>query len=304
MRRARVVSVTCLLSTALAAGAPAAMGQSAGCERYDAFGNCIVEVPVEIPGTPTGDTPGQGDTGGGSGPTDVPACVWRNTSTPPSETVALYPGAPADAIWQYLDCGPASENQPTGFRWVAPDGTPSAPAPVPAAVAQTVMARVEAQMRAPRLEADPARGVAAIVDVPTFVAVSNWQGEIVEGPECVFGVCVTITATPTLTFDPGDGSPAITCPPGGSRYQADGPSAAAQAQGACAYAYPRRTGVEDRPAEWPGVVTVTWDVSWSSATGGPGGPAGPGGTFDPLTFSADLPRAVDEVATVVVAGET
>jgi len=133
------------------------------------------------------------------------------------------------------------------------------------------------------------------VNTPVFVEVTNWQPQITDN-ECVLGVCVTMTATPSLTFDPGDGSGSVVCDPPGSRYVPGGASLAEQAVGACAHTYLQRTGVNGRPGAWPGSVTVTWDVNWAGG--------GATGVFGPLVFTAPFDRPVEEVSAVVVDGST
>jgi hypothetical protein len=303
MRRLSGV-LTASLVGAIVGTVPPATAQQARCDRYDAYGNCMVQVPVPVPGTPVNDEdPGSPSEPGPSGP--PPVCVWRTVPPPRESTRALYPEAPPDAVWQVLDCGdnPRAERTPGGYRWVPP-GSPTGPAPAPPTpevLADLLFVAVEARMEAPVLGSDPAAGVASVVGVPTFVEVTNWQGPMVVGPECQLGVCVSMTATPSLMFDPGDGSEPIACTPPGSRYVLGGPPLAEQAAGACAYAYPMRSGAESRPVAWPGVVTVTWDVWWTSSVGGAPGPSG---SFDPLPFSTPLLRAVAEVGTVVVGGES
>jgi hypothetical protein len=105
-----------------------------------------------------------------------------------------------------------------------------------------------------------------------------------------------MTATPTLSFDPGDGSASIACDPPGSRYVPGGAPLDDQAVGACAHTYRQRTGVEGRPREWPGSVSVTWAVNWTAP--------GATGQFEPLVFTAPFGRSVDEVSAVVVDGST
>lgn len=170
---------------------------------------------------------------------------------------------------------------------------PPPPPPTPEEVAADVLVRVSERLLRPDLATSPAPGTAAIVDVPTFVAVDNWQGAL-EEEDCERGVCVTLTATPTLRFDPGEpGASVIECDPPGTRFDPDGesPEDQAAAEGACAHTYSRRTGVGSRPDEWTGVVSVEWEVSWvSGATSG---------SFDPVVLSADVPRPVDEVTGVV-----
>jgi hypothetical protein len=296
-----VVAVAVLAAGTVPSSGPVAAAPQ-DCVKRDGLGNCVTQLPVPIPGTPASQTPEPDRPGRGGGPTGpVSPCLWVTVADPPASSQAAYPDAPPDAIWQVFSCGGIQgENSGMGFRWLPPGGGPPAPpTPPPAnAVAALVYARVEASMVAPALASDPAPGVASVVNTPVFVEVTNWQPEIVAGPECVLGVCITMTATPTLSFDPGDGSPATTCDPPGSRYVPGGPPMAEQAQGACAHTYLLRTGAEDRPGEWPGEVTVTWQVSWTSNV------PGAGGTYDPLVFSTALPRAVDEVRTVVVDGSS
>jgi hypothetical protein len=154
---------------------------------------------------------------------------------------------------------------------------------------------VEGMLRQPTVATDPPAGEPSLIDVPTFVEVTNWQGPITLGPECVLGVCVEMDATPTLTFEPGEpGAEAIECDPPGTRYDPDGaePDEQAAVDGACAHTYTRRTGVAGRPARWPGEVTVTWEITWAGA--------GQTGEFDPIAMTADVPRTVREAPTVVV----
>ena len=108
-------------------------------------------------------------------------------------------------------------------------------------------------------------------------------------------VCVTLVAEPHLSFDPGDGSGAIACAGSGTVFDPSGdPAAQADAAGACAHRYGARTGAEGRPDAWAGSVTVTWEVSWSSAN------PDATGTFDDFSLSTSIDRPVDEVQSIVV----
>jgi hypothetical protein len=213
---------------------------------------------------------------------------------PSNELGAAFRQAVPGSVMQVYTCGVLGS---VAVRWVPMSGgAPSAPTPPdPRVVATLVFARVKAEMVAPSLGSDPPPGVAAVVNTPVFVEVTNWQPEIVDRA-CVLGVCVSMTASPSLVFDPGDGSEAVSCVPPGSRYDPALPLVE-QAQGACAHVYRLRTGAEGRPSEWPGLVTVTWNVSWTSNVG-------VSGTYAPLSFSTGLPRAVEEVSTVVVEGSS
>lgn len=280
------------------------------CQQFTTTGICRTTAPVVVPGTPRVEPPSGEPTAepvGGRDGSAVPnySCDWITVPETP-ELRAEFPDAPPDAMFEVYECRLAvaefglSQNLDgrRAERWVLPDGSEPAQ-PVPGALAATIYVSVQAAMQAPALASDPPVGVAAIVNAPVFVEVTNWQPEIVQS-ECALGVCVTMTATPTLTFDPGDGSAPITCEPPGSRYVPGGPPMAEQAEGACAHTYRRRTGVDDRPAEWPGAVSVTWDVSWTSTVGGSPGPSG---SYAPVTLSTALPRAVEEVAAVVVGAD-
>ena len=165
--------------------------------------------------------------------------------------------------------------------------------PPPGVVAQLLFARVKVEMDAPVLASDPPVGVSSVVNTPVFVEVTNWQSQITDS-ECVLGVCVTMTATPTLTFDPGDGRAhwcVIRRGAGTCRVAPRWPIR----RSARAHTYLQRTGWPAGPTR-PGSVTVTWDVNWAGG--------GTTGVFGPLVFSAPFARSVEEVSAVVVDGST
>ena len=309
MIRAIAATLAVALAAAVAlsgwSGATPAGAAPADCTKVNPVtGRCITELPVLVPGTSPGGSEPSGVPSGSSGqPASRPAapppsCRWATVADPPDSVKAAFPEAPPDAIWQVFICrGSVLADGAIGSRWLPPGGgQPSAPTPPePGVVATLVFARVKAQMVAPTLGTDPPVGVAAVVNTAVFVEVTNWQSEIVDS-DCILGVCVTMTATPALAFDPGDGSGAIGCVPPGSRYDPARPLME-QAEGACAHVYRQRTAAEGRPGAWPGQVTVTWSVSWTSNVGA-------SGSYDPLSFAASLPRVVEEVSTVVVDGSS
>jgi hypothetical protein len=185
----------------------------------------------------------------------------------------------------------------TAPGWMVPGQDPP---PNPAVIAAALNDRVRATLQDPVLTTSPDPGQPAVYRTPTFVAVDNWQGTQSDRG-CLSGggvtVCVAIVAEPTLTFDPGDGSDPVACEPGGTVFDESPGSAGVDAQAAppaCAHEYRQRTGVDGRPAAWPGVVTVNWDITWTVEGGGGGG-----GAFEPEILSAPLPRAVEEGQTVV-----
>lgn len=182
------------------------------------------------------------------------------------------------------------------FQWFTPGEPGPSPLPSPEALAETIRARLEGTLPAPALASDPGVGEAAIVAVPTFVAVSNWTG-VVTDEECDPGgvLCVSVTATPRLSFSPGEpGAAATACAGPGSRFVEGAGSSLAQAAapGACAYVYRLRTGVGDRPEAWPGLVTTTWELVWASTSGA-------SGSLPPVVKSTSLPRPVHEVQTMI-----
>jgi len=241
------------------------------------------------PGGPSGPGPGEG---GGPGDNDgnYTVCVPWSEANPGHDPNLLTPGEPGEEAYQcvpYINGAPVlGPYLPT---WLGP-GDP--PPPSPAEVAADIWADVSGTLQDPRAVGYPAEGTPALLDVPSFVSVANWQdGFDQSGCDDVTGtVCVTITATPALTFDPGDGADPIPCPPGGTVYDPAAGSPREQAEGACAHAYPRRTGVADRPAAWRAEVTVTWTVSWEGA--------GQSDTLAPIALVDTFDREVEEVQSV------
>jgi hypothetical protein len=305
--RLKVVVVTLIAMAAGSVQLPSrVVAQAQGCEQHSDWGECGVEIPVPVGiSEPVSDTGGDGGAVGSAGPTVSPPCPWVTpTGANAQEGLReLFPEAPPDAVFQVQDCADANPDSPGGTqfsfgaRWLPAAAAPEPVPPPSIAVALILYARVQAQMEAPVLATNPPAGASAVVDLPVFVEVTNWQGPITDG-ECVLGVCADLTAVPSLEFDAGEPEASlVTCDPPGSRFDLARGTAVAQASvpGACAYSYRERTGVAGRPGEWPGVVTVRWAVSWTSNVGDP--PAS--GTFPDLTFSTASPRVVDEVQTVV-----
>jgi hypothetical protein len=233
---------------------------------------------------------------------------------------ARWPDAPVEAdypYWYFLDCGTnwgnAQFDEWEEFGYYTPHAAivfgfavpmdlfpaPTSP-PSPVEVAEELWAEVEVTLPAPELVVSPPPGRAAIVDQPTFLAVGNWTAIPPERPETrcddVRGiVCVSLTAVPRLTFDPGDGSDPIECAGSGTVFDPNrDPDAQADAPGACAHRYTRRTGAAGRPDAWTATATVTWEVTWTSEN-----PPG-SGTFPDLSLSTTLDRPVDELQGIVV----
>jgi len=286
---ARSAFVAALVAAVLIGNAASAGATEPGqCVNYSPLGYCI-DWDVPTPGGPPSG-------GGGGGSTDEVVCYWVTIPDDLSEDPTIWfdfnltpPPPGVTVVWQSWECSDGSAT--FAFRWIIPA--------TPANLAAIAGGQLLGTMPQPSVSSSPPVGTASIVEVPVFVEVTNWTG-VVTDSECAGGLCVTVTATPALTFSPGEtGSSPIACAGSGTRYDSGGGSAESQASadGACAYAYRYRTAVDGRPAAWPGSVSVTWTIAWTASTGA-------SGSLPAVTRSTQLPRQVREVQTVVVRGET
>ena len=262
-------------------------------------------------GNDGGDGGDGGDDGGGdTGPvTWCPPRHWVTLggydSVPPHIRPYSWDDAPEGAIFQVDQCTcPAQQGGycPGGTtRWVPPGAEPEvAPLPQPGDVAADAWADIQTTLEPPQVDTYPPADESVMVQFPTFVDVENWQGTIEqEACDDSGAVCVEITADPSLSWAPGEPNAApVPCEDGGTAYVEDGPSAEEQAEatGACAHTYRRRTGVDGRPTTWDGVVTITWETTWETTVG----PVEDSGTFGDVSLSTDLPLEVEELSSVVV----
>jgi hypothetical protein len=294
----------------LAAATPAAAAPAAECLQYVTQPDPVTQQPTLVctrwslpPGSPaTPGTPGdddEGDDGGGgfNAPGDT-SCFWEAYPIPDGVVPDRPPGVSDRAVMYWELCvnefGITYVQSPA--QWFEPGEVP-APLPSPAQVATLLRVEVAASLRDPVVATDPPAADPSIIDVPTFVAVTNWQGEqVVPGCDDTGTVCVTITATPALTFAPGEpGAATVACEGGGTRFDRGGPlpDVQAEADGACAHAYARRTGARGRPDAWTASATITWDVAWRADDGSGSG------TFTDISATTTFDRAVDELNTVI-----
>ena len=267
--------------------APAFAGQPDGCTEWNSLAGYCVEWGN---GGHGGSPGGGGNGGGGNGPV---VCYWVNMPYTDDPTMFAdwglkYPEPGAVIQWQEWQCSDGSLQ--FNIRWVY-----SVP---PVDTARNIRVRIEGQLDQPVIEASPPLGTPSIIGVPVFVAVSNWTG-VVTDSGCGGGLCVTVTATPKLSFSPGEsGSNSIACNGSGTKFNRSQPLPSQISQpGACVYTYKLRTSAAGRPAEWPGAVTVEWSISWTATSGD-------SGTLPSITRTSALPRGVQEVQTVVVGGNT
>jgi hypothetical protein len=260
------------------------------CVEVDSQGYCI-EWDVTQPGS----------SGGGGGdvkdqPKNEVECGWVTIEVPVLRDplflvrygLAL-PPADLPVLWQTVRCSDGSA--PAQFRWI--------PVATPADLAGIARGRIVGLLPQPLVATSPPAGTPSIVDIPVFVEVTNWTGVITQS-ECAGGLCVTVSATPTLTFAPGEpGSVPLSCRGSGTRYEPSGSSMDEQmsAEGACAYPYSLRTGIPGRPSAWEGSVSVTWRITWTASSG-------QSGVLPSVTRSTRVTREVAEVQTVVIGGAT
>jgi hypothetical protein len=305
LRAVFTVAILAVAVSLMPAG-PSAEAQQAQCDGNEAAIDCNVEilVPGESGSENSNDDASTGSSGrrGRAVPTIASFGLGGNRAGCGRSTVT---GAEAAQQRGRLNNGPSTGEttvcgqgqdpgaDPTSVR-ILPEGQEVVAAPpAPEDVATGLFLEAQAEMRRPEVVMDPPVGTASIISLPVFVQVTNWVGGFTR-ERCDQGVCVSLSAEPTLTFDPGEpGSEPIVCEPPGTRFDPNGadPEVQAAAPGACAHAYRARTGADERPEAWPGQVTVTWDVSWTAG--------GASGEFDPQALSTALPREVDEVQTVV-----
>lgn len=296
------IPMTLAVVLAVAIVAPAfSAAAKPGCYWNNTTKQWVCPGEVEIPSPPgnPGNPGDPGDPPGENGPPTTPnptRCEYRPYSDVYPGSNPTHPGGdvPPDAEpyirYCWIDGAPVLG--PYLPEWLSPGEVPAPPSP--AEVAANLWLRVQTELDPPNPVTSPAEGQPSVLDLPTFVAVEPWQGVVTERA-CELGVCITITATPTLTFEPGEpGAAAVTCAAGGTRFDPDGasPEEQASAPGACTHTYTQRTGVNGRPAAWPGQVTLTWAVGWVADTG-------ESAVFDSPSSSADVPRVVEEVQSVV-----
>jgi len=245
-------------------------------------------------------SPGE-NAGGGSGETDE--CGWvtipaeripgENESRPAIFTNGRAPDGLA-VTWQgwcYQESVGGAFRGP--YRWLP--ATDPVPTPTIEDIAQDAYDRLLGRLPEPSVSTSPPVGEDAILDVPVFVTVTNWQTSLVEAGT-LLGDTVTVTATPQLMLDPAEpGSSATACAGPGRTYDPAGGDLWAQAAApdACAYAYQRRTDVDGRPDAWPSTVTVRWTIAWAATSG-------ESGAFPVVEQSVAVPRGVSEVQAVLV----
>lgn len=219
-------------------------------------------------------------------------CRWMVVSQWSHDSLIRLSGS--SGTWYDVAC---SDGTSTLGVYVPPGAVNVPPAVVSAgALAQSAVNRL--QLPQPQAGRSPVGQ--ALVGLPTWFWIdpAQWRGlqqRTVAGP-----VWAEVVATPvSATWDPGDGSPLLSCAGPGTPYDRNRPEAGQSTD--CAYTYPRSSA--QQPQTGPSVndrfftvtVATTWQVSWT-------GSGGSGGTLPVLTRSHSFPLAVAQRQTVVTSG--
>ncbi|WP_243408105.1 hypothetical protein [Frankia canadensis] len=157
----------------------------------------------------------------------------------------------------------------------------------------SVASEVRRRLPAPRGRFSPDLTVGAVARLPLWFAVPG-QWSTVSVSAQVPGASVTVTATPTvLRFDPGDGSPSVSCAGPGPVFVPGMPEPSRPP--ACSYTYRSASTVAPDGQAWPATLAVDWTVTWAASNGDHGDLAG-------LTTKTQVPVVVREIEAVERAG--
>ncbi len=165
-------------------------------------------------------------------------------------------------------------------------GSPaSAPVVDPEVLAEQASARLS--VAAPAVEMSPKTGLNQIVQLPTWMWVSNWEPD--SATASVPGVSATVTATPaSVTWDMGNGDQKV-CSGPGTPFDFSRPEEEQSTD--CSYTY-RHSSTGEPGGMYQVSATMTYDVSWS-ASGAPGG-----GALPAVSGTATFPVRVLEIHAV------
>ena len=293
------VTVVAVVVASLAVGVQPALGAGGGCEATgsgtsgDAWYVCAgthgaAGLPKPAASSPES-PPGSAGTRAASvvsPATTTTPCTYSNTDT----VDGTAPPAPRTGAgrWMFTYCG--DSGQPGGWTWVAAGAAGAAVVfASPAQLARQAYARLTPPAAAPdynpRHRAGSADG--------TVVGFTTWlwlDGQTLTAKTATAAAGpnrATVTARPSVvSFDPGDGSPAVVCTGGGRAYSPSEPNAVS----ACVHRYLRASGTAPG-----GTFVLTARVTWTATWAGSGGT---GGVLPALTVAAATPVRVDELQAV------
>jgi len=218
-----------------------------------------------------------GGGGGGHGGKVVLSCKLTPISQGEAQQLGLQWPPPKGFSWAFMQCigGHAG---PGGALAVLVSIATGAPAVTPQQLLQQALS--ELQVPTLRARTAPPRGKDALVGLPEWFWVPRAQWHPLSVTVSAGPVWATATASPAgLSFEPGGGLGAVSCPGPGTAYNAALP--AAQQQTACSFTYLQPSTGQPGNA-YQASITVTWKVSWT-------GSGGVGGVIDaglqvPFTF--------------------
>ena len=175
----------------------------------------------------------------------------------------------------------------------------AAAAPVVTAGPLALQARSRLPLPAPVAGHNPE---VALVNLATWWWVMPGSWRTLSQQTTAGAVWATVTATPVASsWDPGDGSPPVSCAGAGVAYD---PTVPLDAQSSsCTYTYARSSASQPQDGSapndrfFPVTVTVTWRVEWQ-------GSGGTAGVLPALTTTSTFPLPVAERQTLVTRGST
>jgi hypothetical protein len=205
---------------------------------------------------------GAGSGGGSASSTANTSCQTVVLNMAGAQNLGLPGPPPQDKSWGLLDClggkiGPLA---------VLVSNATGAPALTP----QQLLMTAFGELQLPNIGPDtaPPRGQDGLVGLPEWfwVPAGSWHARSVTVR--AGAVWATVTAAPVgLTFEPGGGISAVTCPGPGTAYNRREPADTQRTD--CAYTYLLPSTGQPGDA-YQASVTVTWRVSWTGS-GGAGG---------------------------------
>jgi hypothetical protein len=313
LRRPAVVTgclVGALLVPASAAWADGGGGVTVTCQPNDPSPGCV--LAAETPGQPGSQVadptahPQPGVAGGGAcrdwrgnvAPCTDPVFGWMGsdgcyykvdpTWSPPAwDTADQPPPGQAGAFYDFscLDNFPGTGG---GIVWLPAGATGGAtPPPAPSVLGQQATNR----LALPTLQIQANPSGEQLVNLPSWVWVSQAAWQPISATAAVPGESVTATAAPTsVTWSFGDGTTLVCHGPGTPYGAGDDPHASSPT---CGHTY--RTSSAGQPGgAYPVTATVTWSVTWAGG--------GQGGAFPALTTTATAAFRVGESQAVNTAG--
>lgn len=253
-----------------------------------------VTVGVSCPGDDDGGSDPGGGTpigGGGDGPTG-PDCTWHLTEFHESE---IRNGGELWVLYRY-EC----DDGTSGEAWVCQNcsGADDDPEPDWEALRDGLVldATATLDLPSPQLrhlyDSAPDGQILGVVNAETW-----WWTEVAgsvtaraeDGP-----LWVEVTAQPdVLQVDPGDGSPTMSCPTGGTRYDVTRSYYAQVGGSDCFHVY-RSTSAGQPGEAFTVTATMTWTLTWVS-----GGPLVGAGSLPGDTTTETVTLPVGEIQSVV-----